>query len=176
MASPDYFPLVEKEAKWAADFKTNGYLSWYYGYVMTFLGEYVMTTGDTSVLPGLKRLALETAHGQSGVGTWGHRFALQSCNLGGYGAMNQPGLSLTIGMVLAREAGVNDPALDRVITKSAGFLRWWVNKGAIPYGDHLPFPAHEDNGKCSAAAVLFELLGDREAADFFCQNVHRRLQ
>lgn len=164
-----YLPLVKKEATWAANFTTDGYLSWYYGYLMTFLGEYVMITGDASVLPGLRRLALETAHGQSGVGTWGHRFALPSGNIGGYGAMNQPGLSLTIGMVLAREAGVNDPDLDRAIAKSAGFLRWFVNKGAVPYGDHLPYPAHEDNGKCSAAAVLFDLLGDREAADFFAR-------
>lgn len=167
--NPDYLPLVEKEAQWAAAFTTDGYLSWYYGYLMIFLGEYVAATGDTSVLPGLQRLALETARGQSGVGTWGHRFAIPGGNLGGYGAMNQPGLSLTIGMVLAREAGVNDPDLDRAIAKSAGFLRWWVNKGAVPYGDHLPYPAHEDNGKCAAAAVLFDLLGDREAADFFAK-------
>ena len=167
--NPDYLPLVEKEAQWAAAFTTDGYLSWYYGYLMIFLGEYVSATGDTSLLPGLQRLALKTARGQSGVGTWGHRFAVSGGNLGGYGAMNQPGLSLTIGMVLAREAGVNDPDLDRAITKSAGFLRWWVNKGAVPYGDHQPYPAHEDNGKCAAAAVLFDLLGDREAAEFFAK-------
>jgi hypothetical protein len=165
----EYLPLVAKEAAWAADFTTNGYLSWYYGYLMMFVSEYVLATGDASVLPGLKRLALETAHGQSGVGTWGHRFAVDHGNLGGYGAMNQPGLSLTIGMVLAREAGVRDPELDRAITQSAEFLRWWLHKGAIPYGDHLPFPAHEDNGKCAAGAVLFDLLGDREAADFFAK-------
>jgi hypothetical protein len=153
---------LAKEAAWAADFTTTGYLSWYYGYLMMFVSEYVLATGDTSVLPGLKRLALETANGQSGVGTWGHRFAVDHGNLGGYGAMNQPGLSLTIGMVLAREAGVRDPELDRAITKSAEFLRWWLHKGAIPYGDHLPFAAHEDNGKCAAGAVLFDLLGERE--------------
>lgn len=165
----EYLPLIEKEARWAAGFTTDGYLSWYYGYLMIFLGEYVAATGDTSALPGLERLALETARGQSGVGTWGHRFAIPGGNLQGYGAMNQPGLSLTIGMVLAREAGVAHPDLDRAIAKSAGFLRWWVDKGAVPYGDHLPYPAHEDNGKCSAAAVLFDLLGDREAADFFAK-------
>lgn len=167
--NPAYLPLIKKEAEWAADFTTDGFLSWYYGYLMIFLGEYVEATGDTSVLQGLERLALETARGQSGVGTWGHRFALPGGNLGGYGAMNQPGLSLTIGMVLAREAGVTHPDLDRAITKAAGFLRWWVNKGGIPYGDHRPYPAHEDNGKCSAGAVLFDLLGDREAAGFFAK-------
>jgi HEAT repeat protein len=163
----EWLPLVKREAQWAADFKTDGYLSWYYGYAMAFVAEYVMATGDQSMMPGLTRLALETARGQSGVGTWGHRFAEPGGNLGGYGAMNAPGLPLTIGMVLAREAGVKHPDLDRAITKAAGFLRWYVHKGAVPYGDHQPFPGHEDNGKCSAAAVLFDLLGDREAAEFF---------
>ena len=163
----DYLPLLQREAKWAAAFTTSGYLSWDYGYLMTFLGEYVMATGDQSVMPGLKRLALETARGQSYVGTWGHGFVEPNGNLGGYGCMNQPGLSLSIGMVLARDAGVKEADLERAITKAAVFLRWYVNKGAIPYGDHLPFPAHEDNGKCSSAAVLFDLLGDREAAGYF---------
>lgn len=163
----EWIPLVKREAQWAADFTDNGYMTWSYGYVMTFLGEYAMATGDQSVLPGLKRLALESARGQSAVGTWGHKFAMANGNLSGYGCMNQPGLSLTIGMVLAREAGVKDAALDSAIAKAAGFVRWYVNKGAVPYGDHRPFPAHEDNGKCSSAAVLFDLLGDREAALFF---------
>ncbi len=165
----EYLPLIKKEAVWAADFSADSFMSWYYGYLMIFLGEYVAVTGDTSVLPGLKRLALETARGQSAVGTWGHRFAAPNGNLHGYGAMNQPGLSLTIGMELAREAGVNDPDVKTAIAKAAAFLRWFTHKGGIPYGDHLPFPAHEDNGKCSAAAVLFDLLGDVEAADFFAR-------
>jgi HEAT repeat protein len=165
----EFLPLLKKEAQWAADFTSTGFVSWFYGYQLAFLGEYVMATGDQSVMPGLRRLALETARGQSGVGTWGHRFAEPGGNLEGYGAMNAPGLSLTIGMVLAREAGVQEPDLDRAIAKASNFLRWYVNKGAIPYGDHQPFFAHEDNGKCSAAAVLFDLLGDREAAEFFAK-------
>ncbi len=108
--------------------------------------------------------------GQSGVGTWGHEFhATPSGNLNGYGCMNLPGLVLTTGLVLARQAGVKDPAVDRAIDKSAKFLRYYVNKGAIPYGDHQPWPGHEDNGKCSVAAVFFDLLGDREAAAFFAR-------
>ncbi len=165
----EYLPLLQNEAHWAADFSAEGFATWYYGYVLTFLAEYVIATGDQSVLPGLRRLALESAHSQSAVGTWGHAFAMPSGNLNGYGCMNQPGLSLCIGMVLAREAGVKDPALDGAITKAAGFVRWFVNKGAVPYGDHLPYPGHEDNGKCSSAAVLYDLLGDREAAEFFAK-------
>ncbi len=166
---PEFLPLLKSEAQFAADFSTDGFVSWFYGFQMMFVAEYVMTTGDTSVMSGLERLALETARGQSAVGTWGHRFSPNGYNLMGYGAMNAPGLPLTIGMVLAREAGVKHPDLDRGIARAAGFLRWYVNKGAIPYGDHQPFFAHEDNGKCAAAAVLFDLLGDREAAEFFAK-------
>lgn len=167
--NPEWLPLVRREAQWAADFTAEGFATWYYGYVMTLVAEYTMTTGDNSVMPGLKRLALESARGQSGVGTWGHSFAMPNGNLNGYGCMNQPGLTLCIGMVLARDAGVKEPDLDRAISKASNFLRWFVNKGAIPYGDHRPWPGHEDNGKCSSAAVLFDLLGDREAAEFFAK-------
>lgn len=167
----EHLPVVRTEARWAADFSVSpeGFQTWPYGYVMMFLAEYVIATGDQSVIPGLKRLALESANGQSAVGTWGHKFALPNGNLSGYGCMNQPGITLCIGMALAREAGVKDPVLDRAITKAAGFLRWYVDKGAVPYGDHQPFPGHEDNGKCSSSAVLFDLLADREATDFFAR-------
>lgn len=167
--NPEYLPLVRREAQWAAEFSAEGFATWYYGYTMTLVAEYAMATGDESVMPGLRRLALESARGQSLVGTWGHGFAMPSGYLNGYGCMNQPGLSLCIGMVLARDAGVKNPALDRAIARAAGFLRWYVNKGTIPYGDHRPGPGHEDNGKCSSAALLFDLLGDREAAEFFAR-------
>ncbi|MEI6534182.1 MAG: DUF6288 domain-containing protein [Verrucomicrobiaceae bacterium] len=165
----EYQPMLAGYAMKVAEFRADGMATWYYGYAISFLAEYSMATGDKSVMPGLKRMTMEAAMGQSAVGTWGHKFAMPNGNLDGYGCMNAPGLSLTISLVLAREAGVSDPALDRAITKAAGFLRWYVNKGAIPYGDHEPWPGHEDNGKCSMAAVLFDLLGDREAAEFYAK-------
>ena len=167
--NPEYQTLLSNYAKMVADYSVGPFATWHYGYAIMFLAEYVLATGDHSVMPGLKRLALESARGQSLVGTWGHRFALPDGRVGGYGCMNSPGIPLTISMVLAREAGVKDPDLDLAISRAAGFLRWYVNKGAIPYGDHHPWPGHEDNGKCSMAAVLFDLLGDREAATFFAK-------
>jgi hypothetical protein len=165
----EYKPMLTEYAKKVAAYKTESMATWHYGYANMFLAEYVMATGDKSVLDGVKRMALEAARGQSGVGSWGHKFARPDGNLDGYGAMNQPGLSLAVSLVLARDAGVKDPDLDRAIGRAARFLRWFVNKGAIPYGDHRPWPGHEDNGKCSSAAVLFDLLGDREAAAFFAK-------
>jgi len=166
---PEYRSMLSSYARMVADYRVKAMATWHYGYAIMFLAEYVIATRDDSVMPGLKRLALESAHGQSIVGTWGHGFALPDGRVGGYGCMNSPGIPLTISMVLAREAGVKDPKLDLAITRAAGFLRWYVNKGAIPYGDHRPWPGHEDNGKCSMAAVLFDLLGDREAATFFAK-------
>jgi len=44
--------------------------TWHYGYVMLLLSEYVLATSDQSVMPGLRRIALEAAKGQSAVGSW----------------------------------------------------------------------------------------------------------
>ena len=166
---PEYRPLLAEYAAKVARVEPKGYPTWRYGYAGIFLAEYVLATGDRSVSDGLRRIARETAVGQSRVGTWGHNFARPTGGLNGYGAMNLPGLGLTIAMVLAREAGVKDPVVDRAIERSAAFLRYYVHKGAPPYGDHEPWPGHEDNGKSAMAAVLFDLLGDREAAEFFAK-------
>ena len=166
--NPKYLPLVKKEARWAAGFSASGMQTWYYGYVIMLLSEYKMATGDESAMPGLRRLALEAANGQSIVGSWGHRFAQQDGRLGGYGMMNAPGLPLTISLVMARTAGVKDPVVARAIERSARLLRFYIGKGAVPYGDHAPWTqTHEDNGKCGMAAVLFNLLNEAEGAKFF---------
>jgi hypothetical protein len=163
-----HLDLVERESQWATNFTTRDFRTWYYGYVMIFLSEYITATGDDSVLPGLRRLALEAAGGQSAVGSWGHTFALPDGRLQGYGMMNSPGLPLTIGMILARDAGVHDPKVDRAIELSSRLLRFYHGKGAIPYGDHSAWTeTHEDNGKCGMAAVLFHQLGEAKNADFF---------
>ncbi|MFO0902199.1 MAG: DUF6288 domain-containing protein [Pirellulales bacterium] len=170
LASGDarFHPVIKKEAEWAAQFQNADMATWYYGYVMMFLSEYKLATGDDSVMPGLTRLAREAAQGQSAVGSWGHRFARPDGRLYGYGMMNSPGLPLTISLVLAREAGVKDPAVDLAIERSAKLLRFYIGKGAIPYGDHHPWiETHEDNGKCGMAAVLFNLLGESRGAEFF---------
>ena len=170
LASGDasHLPLVKREAQWAADFSTDGYSTWYYGYVMMLLAEYITATGDESVLPGLRRLALEAANGQSAVGSWGHKFALPDGRLSGYGMMNAPGLPLTIGLVMARDAGVKDPKVARAIEMSARLMRFYIGKGAVPYGDHPAWTeTHEDNGKCGMAAVLFQRLGEAKGAEFF---------
>lgn len=170
LASGDaaHLPLVKREAQWAAEFKEDSMQTWYYGYVMMLLAEYITATGDESVLPGLRRLALEASNGQSAVGSWGHGFAKPDGRLGGYGMMNAPGLPLTISLVMARDAGVKDPEVAKAIELSAKLMRFYIGKGAVPYGDHPAWTeTHEDNGKCGLAAVLFQRLGEAKGAEYF---------
>lgn len=162
--------LLAQQAKWAAAFTSDSMQTWHYGYVTMFLAEYAIATGDASVQAGLRRLALESAAGQSAVGSWGHGFARPDGRLGGYGMMNSPGIPLTIALVLAQRAGVDDAAVARAIARSATLLRFYEGKGAIPYGDHHPWiETHDDNGKCGMAAVLFQLHGERGPAEFFAR-------
>lgn len=162
-----YMPLVDAYAKKAAASTPGGYVCWGYGYRTLFLAEYLLATGNRELMPELERLATDIARGQGLMGTWGHRFARPSGILRGYGCMNQPGIVLTLAMVVAREAGVESPVLNKAISKSLRFLEWYVDKGAIPYGDHAPWDGHEDNGKCSSAAVLYDAAGKRKATAFF---------
>ena len=163
-----YLPDIKKEAEWAAALspRHRNLACWHYGYPMMFLAEYHMVTGDRSVLPGLRRLAIEISGGQSRMGTWGHDFAVDD-RLIGYGAMNIIGVPVTIGLVLAREAGVKAPEIDLAIERSLNFLRFYKGKGAIPYGDNSPALAHDSNGKNGMAAVLFGLVGEKEVAEYF---------
>jgi hypothetical protein len=166
----EYRPLLAAHARKAASSMkgVQNFHGWGHSYANLFLAEYVLATGDQEMLAELKRTTMVAVEAQSTYGTWGHGGRMPNGNCSGYGAMNQVGLPMTLSMVLAREAGVKDPALDKAIAKSADFLRWYVDKGAIPYGVHLPWTqSHDDNGKTSLAAVLFDVLGDREAVSFF---------
>ena len=168
---PEYLPLVREQVEWAAKYsdpQRRDLHCWFYGPINILLAEYTLATGDRSFAADLERITMEIVRGQSVVGSWGHRFIESNGRLGGYGMMNAPGVPLTVSLILARKAGVNDPALDKAIEKSVRLLRFYVGKGSIPYGDHAPWiEAHDDNGKNGIAAVMFRLLGDREAAEYF---------
>jgi len=163
-----YMPLIRREVEWASQYSSDHFQTWWNAYVIMLLAEYKIATGDDSFISGMNRLALEAAKGQSMVGSWGHGYALPGGNLGGYGMMNAPGVPLTIALILAREAGLKDPAADLAIDRSAKLLRFYIGKGAVPYGDHAPWTEnHEDNGKCGMAGVMFNLLGEKDGAEFY---------
>ncbi|MFT7678292.1 MAG: hypothetical protein ACI8QC_002278, partial [Planctomycetota bacterium] len=155
--------------------RTSGLLSWQWGYRNLFLSEYMLATGDRQVMPAIAEYSLRIAEGQSGVGTWGHGMAWPDLNegrlhgrLGGYGALNQAGLVCHLSLVLARKCGLIDKEVDAAIEAANLFAEFYVGKGAIPYGDHRPgWNAHDDNGKNSIAALIFDLQGRHEEARFF---------
>ncbi|MCP4066833.1 MAG: PDZ domain-containing protein [Phycisphaeraceae bacterium] len=167
----EYLPLVRQQVEafsTYSDLERRGLHSWWYGPINILLAEYVLATGDRTFMPNLERITGEIVEGQSEVGSWGHRMVQTNGRLSGYGMMNAPGLPMTISLVLARKAGVEHPDLDDAIEKSARLMRFYVGKGSVPYGDHHPWiETHDDNGKNGAAAVLFNLLGDAEAAEYF---------
>jgi len=169
LASGDrkYHPTLAKYAKKAAEsVEPQDTWNWYIAYANLFLSEYTLATGNKSAFSELKKTTVRGMKNQCMNGMWGHAPPLADGHSEGYGGMNMIGLPMTTSLVLARQAGVNESGLDKAIEKSATFFRYYVNKGAIPYGDHSPWNAHDDNGKTSCAAVLFDLLGDREATSF----------
>lgn len=166
-----YLPLVRQQVEAASTYsdpERKSYHSWFYGPVNLLLAEYTLATGDETYRPSLRRITMEIVNGQSEVGSWGHRFVQKNGRLAGYGMMNATGLPLIASLILAREAGVEDPALDAAIEKSTRLIRFYVGKGSVPYGDHHPWiEAHDDNGKNGIAAIVFHLLGDAEAAEYY---------
>ena len=153
----------------------KGMPAWSWGYNNIFLTEYYLATGDKYVLPAIKEYSVKLSMGQSFVGTWGHGMAWKDLNggklhgsLGGYGAMNQPGLTCHISLVLAKKCGIKHKELDMAIEKANTYFSFYINKGAIPYGDHRPgWQSHDDNGKDSSAAIMFDLQGLDKGSQFF---------
>lgn len=149
--------------------------SWHWGYTNLLLTEYYLATGDKEVLPAIREFTRKIARGQSGVGTWGHAMAWPQWNdgkehgrLGGYGALNQVGLVCQLSLVLGMKCGVDEPEVREAVTRGNEFFGFYVGKGSIPYGDHGPaIGAHDDNGKNSIAALVFDLQDHRTDTQFF---------
>ena len=166
-----YLPVVKEQVGLLSEYnRSSGVRTWQYAYVNILLAEYVIATGDRSfVEKGLERITRMIVDGQSVVGSWGHGFIGGPHNrLEGYGMMNAPGIPLTYSLALAQRAKINVPGMDKALRKSLALIRFYVDKGSIPYGDHNPWiETHCDNGKNEMAAVLFNLESDAEATEFF---------
>lgn len=173
-----YLPVVRKYARAMApadlDLDVEGLSSWYSSYTLIFLSEYYLATKDEAVLPAIKEYANTIAMGRSGVGTWSHGMAKPSWNGGkfygkasAYGSMNAVGLTLTIALQLAEECGVKNAETQTALRLSKNFFRWFVDKGAIPYGDHKAGSNHDNNGANTQAAVLFDLVGEAVPTAYF---------
>ena len=145
-------------------------------YRLLFLCEYFMVSRDQEVLPSIEKSALQLARGQSMYGTFGHGFAALTRDgkfngsVPPYGPVNMAGLPANLGIVLARKCGVKHPEIDRATLRAAGFFGYFTDKGAIPYGEHEPWPYHENNGKNSITAVMFAAIGNKpKETEFFAR-------
>jgi len=177
-----YLPLVKQyvygmaKPEMKIDIKTGKVVStWGLSYANLAVAEYHLATGDKYVLPAIRERSRALAMGASDVGTWSHGTAYFFNAHGkrhkfpsAYGSMNQVGLTALMSLVLAQKCGIKDEEVDKVVRRGLAFMRWYVDKGQIPYGDHDPWMKnHDNNGKNSQAAVLFDIAGDGEAAEYF---------
>ena len=177
----DYLPKVRELAHKLApqnldlSKKTNG-ATWELGYRNLFLCEYFLLTRDKEVLHGIKEYTLSMARGQGMYGTFGHGFSALTPegrlhgSVPPYGPVNMAGLPANLSIVLGKKCGVNDPEVDAAIARASGFFGYFTDKGAIPYGEHEPWPYHENNGKNSITALLFAVQGNKpKETKFFAQ-------
>jgi hypothetical protein len=179
--NPEYLPKVQAFARKIGPPTlkidlSKGMSSWDWGYKNLFLCEYFLLTGDKEVEQAIHEVTVSFAKGQSLYGTFGHGLSelTPEGKLHGsippYGPVNMAGLAPNLSIVLGKKCGVNDPEVDAAIQRAAGFFGYFVDKGAIPYGEHEPWPYHENNGKNSLCAVAFALQsGQVKATQFFAK-------
>jgi len=145
----------------------KGMVTWQWGYKNLFLCEYYLRTGDKEVLHAINEYTVALARGQSMYGTFGH--GISDLTPGGklhgsippYGPVNAAGLVGNLAIVMGKKCGVQDREIDPAIERASKFFGYYVDKGAIPYGEHAPWPYHGSNGKTAQAAMLFAMQGNR---------------
>ncbi len=153
----------------------DGSVVWDWGYRNLFLTEYFLLTGDKEVLHAIREYTLTLAKGQGMYGTFGHGISRLTADgklhgsIPPYGPVNMAGLPGNLAIVMGKKCGVVDPEVDAAIARAAGFFGYFADKGSIPYGEHEPWPYHENNGKVSMSAVLFSLQGRVREAQFFAK-------
>ncbi len=170
---PSYEKSVASYAKALSKSQTEPYRQlniWHMSFANIFLCEYYLKTNDQQVKAKIAEIAGYLVKGQGPLGTWGHSMKPpESDYLKGYGAVNAVGVPAAISLALAVECEVEVDGLEEALTKSANYFRRHVGIGGIPYGDGAPSTeyGHDDNGKSSAAAILFSLLGDSFATRYY---------
>jgi len=153
----------------------DGMIIWDWGYRNLFLCEYYLATGDKDVLHAVNEYTVNLSKGQSMYGTIGHGISRLTPegklhgSIPPYGPVNMCGLPANLSIVLGKRCGVKDPEVDAAIARAAGFFGYFVDKGAIPYGEHEPWPYHENNGKNSISALMFSLQDKVKEAQFFAK-------
>ena len=131
------------------------YSSWHLGYQLMVLSEYYLKTGDTAVLPGLRVLSAQTLNGQI-AGSWGHSMNDEACGYVQSGQMNSAGVTVLLGLTLARECGVVEA--EEPFDTALRFFYRMPGHGSICYGDHRAEIFIDTNGRNAAVACTMSLL------------------
>ena len=152
--------------------------TWNWGYRSLFLCEYFLLTGDKEVFHAIEQYTIALAKGQGMYGTFGHGGSALTNNgelhgsIPPYGPVNAAGLIGNMAIVMGRNCGVKNPEIDPAISRASKFFGYYMDKGSIPYGEHLPWPGHENNGKNAMTAMLFALQGDKvKEMQYFAKTV-----
>lgn len=116
----------------------NEMCAWPWGYNNTFLSEYYLATGDQEVLHAISEYAITSARGQSWCGTYGHGMAWPKPDgssthgiVPPYGALNQAGLLVSIGIVLGDKCGIKDPEIAPAIERSRRYFGYFAGNPLI---------------------------------------------
>ena len=168
---PGFLPKLQAYARGLVDHSKalKQCSTWDWGYINLFLCEYYLATHDKEVLPAIQAYTVALARSQSLYGTFGHGGSelTEDGKLHGsippYGPVNMAGLPANLSIVMGAKCGVNDPEVPAAIGRASRFFGYFVDKGAIPYGEHMPAIAHENNGKSPITALLFGLQGDKSS-------------
>ncbi|MCE9608705.1 MAG: DUF6288 domain-containing protein [Chthoniobacter sp.] len=176
---PEYLPRLQEYARklgpTTLNLQNKGMGAWESGYRNLFLCEYFLATGDPEVALAIKEFTLSMAKGQGMYGTFGHGFSEKTPDgklhgsIPPYGPVNQAGLPANLAIVMGRKCGVKDPEVEPAVERSAKFFGYFMDKGTIPYGEHEPYPYHDNNGKSAMSAVMFSLLGKVPETQFFAK-------
>lgn len=164
--NPEYLPRVKELAmKIVPQAMTielrSGMVVWDWGYKNVFLCEYYQVTRDKDVLPAIAKYTTFLAQGQSMYGTFGHGISHRTTDgqlhgsIPPYGPVNAAGLIGNMAIVLGKRCGISDPEVDAAIERATKFFGYFVDKGAVPYGEHMPWANHDNNGKNAMAAVMY---------------------
>ncbi|MEI6537100.1 MAG: DUF6288 domain-containing protein, partial [Verrucomicrobiaceae bacterium] len=176
---PEYLPRLQEFARklgpTTLSLENKGMGAWESGYRNLFLSEYFLATGDKDVLHAIQEFTLSLAKGQGMYGTFGHGFSEKTPDgklhgsIPPYGPVNEAGLPANLGIIMGRKCGIKDPEIDPAVDRAARFFGYFMDKGTIPYGEHEPWPFHDNNGKSAMSAVIFSLLGKVPETQFFAK-------
>ena len=179
--NPEYMPRVRDFAHKVGPTTLklelkDGMVIWDWGYRNLFLCEYYLLTGDKEVRHAINEYTVTLAKGQGMYGTFGHGISRLTADgklhgsIPPYGPVNMAGLPANLSIIMGSKCGVRDPEVAPAIERASKFFGYFVDKGAIPYGEHEPWPYHENNGKNSISALLFGIQGNRvREAQFFAK-------